>query len=309
MGSSSGKASSSGSSKAGMQKKQGQAEANEVLQDLGYETEGQNVYKLDAQGNRVGQVAGAGFSGSRTVDAVRDAAYQVGLEPGGLGKSVRGTRSPLEVKQLSAITGLPIEDVRAQAKNVSEIYGRPAEVRLGIDKFGNPMAYGAAAPTTGEFLGDLNRGIFGGTYGSRMRGEPAPEGYEGLAKPLATLAIPGGMVRNMFSNIYNEGKEFVTTPPIDYFKNLFSGIFSPSATQTAEMNPQTRNFLQTFQAPERNRDSGAEEIVGETTEENDPVTEIVPLVGGYSGTPATIVYPSGTGGNLVSHEDIINQIT
>ena len=298
MGDSSGKAKSSGSSKAGMQKKQGQEEANQVLQDLGYRTEGQNVF------SDTGQVAGKGWSGSRTVDAVRDAAYQVGLEPGGLGKSVRGTRSPLEVRQLSAITGLPIEDVRAQAENVSEIYGRPAEVRLGIDKFGNPMAYGAAAPTLSELGGDIKRAITGGTYGSVMRGEPAPENYQGIAGPLANLILPGGMVRNMLSNIYGEGKEFVTGP-IDYTKNLFSGIFSPSATQTAEMNPQTRNFLQTFQAPERNRDSGAEQIVEEITEEA-PVTEQVPYLAGYDpNTLAPIVY-SNLGGNLVPYEDLIN---
>lgn len=298
MGDSSGKAKSSGSSKAGMQKKQGQEEANQVLQDLGYRTEGQNVF------SDKGQVAGKGWSGSRTVDAVRDAAYQVGLEPGGLGKSVRGTRSPLEVRQLSAITGLPIEDVRAQAENVSEIYGRPAEVRLGVDKFGNPMAYGAAAPTLSELGGDIKRAITGGTYGSVMRGEPAPENYQGIAGPLANLILPGGMVRNMLSNIYGEGKEFVTGP-IDYTKNLFSGIFSPSATQTAEMNPQTRNFLQTFEAPERNRDSGAKEIVEETTEEA-PVTEPVPYVAGYDpNTLAPIVYPN-LGGNLVPYEDLIN---
>jgi hypothetical protein len=63
-----------------------------------------------------------------------------------------------------------------------------------------------------------------------MRGEPAPENYQGIAGPLANLALPGGILRNMFSNIYGEGKEFVTGP-IDYTKNLFSGIFSPSATQ------------------------------------------------------------------------------
>jgi hypothetical protein len=298
MGDSSGKAKSSGSSKAGMQKKQGQEEANQVLQDLGYRTEGQNVF------SDTGQVAGKGWSGSRAVDAVRDAAYQVGLEPGGLGKSIRGTRSPLEVRQLSAITGLPIEDVRAQAENVSEIYGRPAEVRLGIDKFGNPMAYGAAAPTLSELGGDIKRAITGGTYGSVMRGEPAPENYQGIAGPLANLILPGGMVRNMLSNIYGEGKEFVTGP-IDYTKNLFSGIFSPSATQTAEMNPQTRNFLQTFQAPERNRDSGAEQIVEEITEEA-PVTEQVPYLAGYDpNTLAPIVY-SNLGGNLVPYEDLIN---
>ena len=298
MGDSSGKAKSSGSSKAGMQKKQGQEEANQVLQDLGYRTEGQKVF------SDKGQVAGEGWSGSRTVDAVRNAAYQAGLEPGGLGKSVRGTRSPLEVRQLSAITGLPIEDVRAQAENVSEIYGRPAEVRLGIDKFGNPMAYGAAAPTLSELGGDIKRAITGGTYGSVMRGEPAPENYQGIAGPLANLILPGGMVRNMLSNIYGEGKEFVTGP-IDYTKNLFSGIFSPSATQTAEMNPQTRNFLQTFQAPETNRDSGAEKIVEEITEEA-PVTEQVRYLAGYDpNTLAPIVYPS-SGGNLVPYEDLIN---
>ena len=301
MGDSSGKAKSSGSSKAGMQKKQGQAEANEVLQDLGYRTEGQKVF------SDTGQVAGEGWSGSRTVDAVRDAAYQVGLEPGGLGKSVRGTRSPKEVRQLAAITGMPIEDVRAQAENVSEIYGRPAEVRLGVDKFGNPMAYGAAAPTLSEFGGDIYRGIVGGTYGSRLRGEEAPEGYKGIG-PLVDLMMPGGLLRNM----YQGGKEFVTGP-IDYTKNLFSGIFSPSATQAVEMNPRTQAYLETFKPTPKREGSNSQDGL-EKMPNMDPdfeqVLPIEPLVGGYDASvQPSIIYPSGTGSTLVSYEDILNQIT
>lgn len=305
MGDSSGKAKSSGSSKAGMQKKQGQEEANQVLQDLGYRTEGQNVF------SDTGQVAGKGWSGSRTVDAVRDAAYQVGLEPGGLGKSVRGTRSPLEVRQLSAITGLPIEDVRAQAENVSDIYGREAEVRLGVDKFGNPMAYGAAAPTLSELGGDIYRGIVGGTYGSRLRGEEAPEGYRGIG-PLIDLAMPGGMIRNMLSNVYGEGKEFVTGP-IDYTKNLFSGIFSPSATQAVEMNPQTRAYLENFQRRQENQSRGEPMEEPVTAPVTAPVEEIVeeelPYLQGYDASvQPTIMYPYGTGSTLIPYEDLINRI-
>lgn len=238
MGSSTGSASSS---KGEMQKKQGQEEANAVLQDLGYTTKGQNVY------SDKGQVAGAGWSGSRAVDAVRDAGYRVGLEPGGLGEGRRGQESPKTLRQLSAITGLPVEDIRSQAENISEIYGRPAEVRLSVGRDGQPSAYGATAPNFSEFVGDLNRGIFGGTYMSRMRGEPNPADYQGIVAPMANLVMPGGFLRTMIPNVYQEGKEFLSQP-IDYTKNLFSGIFSPSATQAAEeVNPEVQRYLDIFQ--------------------------------------------------------------
>ena len=294
MGSSSGKASSSGSSKAGMQKKQGQAEANEVLQDLGYRTEGQKVF------SDTGQVAGEGWSGSRTVDAVRDAAYKVGLEPGGLGKSVRGTRSPLEVRQLAAITGMPIKDVRAQAENVSEIYGRPAEVRLGVDKFGNPMAYGASAPTLSELGGDIKRAITGGTYGSVMRGEPAPEGYQGIVGPLSKLAIPGSMAMNIISGLYNKGKEFVADP---------TGIFSRSVTDSVEMDPQRKAYLENFQRRQENQPRGEPVELPVMAPVEEIVEEELPYLQGYDASvQPTIMYPYGTGSTLVPYEDLINRI-
>jgi hypothetical protein len=90
-----------------------------------------------------------------------------------------------------------------------------------------------SAPTLCELGGDIKRAISRRHVSVVMlRGEPAPENYRGIAGPLANLALPGGMVRNMLSNIYGEGKELVTGP-VDYAKNLFSGIFSPSATQSS----------------------------------------------------------------------------
>jgi hypothetical protein len=296
MGDSSGKAKSSGSSKAGMQKKQGQEEANQVLQDLGYRTEGQNVF------NDTGQVAGPGFSGSRAVDAVRDAAYRVGLQPGGLGTS----GSPLEVQQIAAITGRTPEEVEQERMTVSDVYGRPPVRKLGIDKFGNPSGYVASAPTLSELGGDIKRAILGGTFGSEARGEPAPENYRGIVGPLANLALPGGILRNMFSNIYGEGKELVTGP-VDYAKNLFSGIFSPSATQAVEMNPQTRAYLENFQRRQENQSRGEpmEEPVTAPVEEI--VQEELPYLQGYDASiQPTIMYPYGTGSTLVPYEDLIN---
>ena len=308
MGSSTG---SQSSSKAGLQKKQGQAEANQIIEDLGkdtkggqqYETKGQFVYKLDKDGNRIGQVAGPGYTGgSGAVDAIRKAGYQTDLDKGGLGEP----GSDLEISQLAKITGRTPDEVRQERERVTEVYGRDPVRRLGIDRFGEPMAYGAAAPTTREFLGDLNRGIFGGTYGSRMRGEPAPEGYEGLAKPLATLAVPGGIVRNMFSNIYDEGKEFLTTPPIDYVKNL--GIFAP--TETEEMDPRRKAYLENFRRRQDTpKDTPIEQTVATAPVEEIVQEEIPSILGGYDASiQPEILYPYGTGSALVSYEDLINRI-
>ena len=116
MGSSTG---SQSSSKAGLQKKQGQAEANQIIEDLGkdtkggqqYETKGQFVYKLDKDGNRIGQVAGPGYTGgSGAVDAIRKAGYQTDLDKGGLGEP----GSDLEISQLAKITGRTPDEVRQE---------------------------------------------------------------------------------------------------------------------------------------------------------------------------------------------------
>lgn len=308
MGSSTG---SQSSSKAGLQKKQGQEEAKQVIEDLGkdtkggqqYETKGQFVYKLDKDGNRIGQVAGPGYTGgSGAVDAIRKAGYQTDLEKGGLGEP----GSDLEINQLAKITGKTPDEVRQERERVTEVYGRDPVRRLGIDRFGDPMAYGAAAPTTREFLGDLNRGIFGGTYGSRMRDEPAPKGYEGFAKPLLDLAIPGNLIRSIGSNIYDEGKEFLTTAPIDYFKNL--GIFTP--TETEEIDPRRQAFLENF----RTQQNTSKDLPVEQPVETAPVEEIVEeelpsILGGYDASvQSPIIYPYGTGNTLVSYEDLINRI-
>ena len=308
MGSSTG---SQSSSKAGLQKKQGQEEAKQVIEDLGkdtkggqqYETKGQFVYKLDKDGNRIGQVAGPGYTGgSGAVDAIRKAGYQTDLEKGGLGEP----GSDLEINQLAKITGKTPDEVRQERERVTEVYGRDPVRRLGIDRFGDPMAYGAAAPTTREFLGDLNRGIFGGTYGSRMRDEPAPKGYEGFAKPLLDLAIPGNLIRSIGSNIYDEGKEFLTTAPVDYFKNL--GIFTP--TEAEEIDPRRQAFLENF----RTQQNTSKDLPVEQPVETAPVEEIVEeelpsILGGYDASvQSPIIYPYGTGNTLVSYEDLINRI-
>lgn len=295
MGSSTGSASSS---KGEMQKKQGQEEANAVLKDLGYTIKDQNVY------SDKGQVAGAGWSGSRAVDAVRDAGYQVGLKPGGLGTS----GSPLEIQQIAAITGRTPEEVEKERMMVSEVYGRDPKLSLGIDKFGNPRGYVATAPTLSELGGDIKRAILGGTYGSVMRGEPAPENYQGIVAPLANLAMPGGFIRTMIPNIYQEGKEFVGQP-VDYIKNLFSGIFSPSATNAVEMNPTMRNYLNTFN--NRSNAGNSDRPIENTLEkmptmETEFEEETLPFEPLDASNQAQIIYPYGNGSTLVSYQDIIN---
>lgn len=290
MGDSSGKAKSSGSSKADLQKKQGQKEANEVLQDLGYKTDGQKVF------SDTGQVAGEGWSGSRAVDAVRDAAYQVGLQPGGLGTS----GSPLEVQQIAAITGRTPEQVEQERMTISDVYGRPPVRKLGVDKFGNPSGYVASAPTLSELGGDIKRAILGGTFGSEARGEPAPEGYQGIVGPLSKLAIPGSMAMNIISGLYNKGKEFVADP---------TGIFSRSVTDSVEIDPQRKAYLENFQRRQENQPRGEPMELPATAPVEEIVEEELPYLQGYDASvQPTIMYPYGTGSTLVPYEDLINRI-
>lgn len=278
------------SSKAGMQKKQGQKEANEVLQDLGYKTDGQKVF------SDTGQVAGEGWSGSRTVDAVRDAAYQVGLQPGGLGTS----GSPLEVQQIAAITGRTPEEVEQERMTISDVYGRPPVRKLGVDKFGNPSGYVASAPTLSELGGDIKRAILGGTFGSEARGEPAPEGYQGIVGPLSKLAIPGSMAMNIISGLYNKGKEFVADP---------TGIFSRSVTDSVEIDPQRKAYLENFQRRQENQPRGEPMELPATAPVEEIVEEELPYLQGYDASvQPTIMYPYGTGSTLVPYEDLINRI-
>ena len=278
------------SSKAGMQKKQGQKEANEVLQDLGYKTDGQKVF------SDTGQVAGEGWSGSRAVDAVRGAAYQVGLQPGGLGTS----GSPLEVQQIAAITGRTPEEVEQERMTISDVYGRPPVRKLGVDKFGNPSGYVASAPTLSELGGDIKRAILGGTFGSEARGEPAPEGYQGIVGPLSKLAIPGSMAMDIISGLYNKGKEFVADP---------TGIFSRSVTDSVEIDPQRKAYLENFQRRQENQPRGEPMELPATAPVEEIVEEELPYLQGYDASiQPTIMYPYGTGSTLVPYEDLINRI-
>ena len=278
------------SSKAGMQKKQGQTEANEVLQDLGYRTDKQKVF------SDTGQVAGEGWSGSRAVDAVRDTAYKVGLQPGGLGTS----GSPLEVQQIAAITGRTPEEVEQERMTISDVYGRPPVRKLGVDKFGNPSGYVASAPTLSELGGDFRRAIMGGTFGSEARGEPAPEGYRGIVGPLAKVAIPGSMAMNIISGLYNKGKELVADP---------TGIFSRSVTDSVEMDPQRKAYLENFQRRQENQPRGEPMELPATAPVEEIVEEELPYLQGYDASiQPTIMYPYGTGSTLVPYEELINRI-
>lgn len=123
-----------------------------------------------------------------------------------------------------------------------------------------------------------------------------------------------GAVKNMFTG--DQGP----VEPINYLESDYVDYFAPSRSFDDQFSySPTGDYLGIAGTPTGmelqnmflTQNMGGNDVpvpVTETTSE-EQVTETVPLVGGYSGTPATIVYPSGTGGNLVSYEDIINQIT
>jgi len=120
-------------------------------------------------------------------------------------------------------------------------------------------------------------------------------------------------VKNMFTG--DQGP----VEPIDYLQSDYTDYFAPSRSFDDQFNySPTGDYLGIAATP-----TGMElqnMFLTQNMGGNDlPVTEPVEnvseestqpqFVGGYNNTPATIVYPSGTGGNLVSYEDIINQIT
>ena len=183
---------------------------------------------------------------------------------------------------------------------ISDVYGRPPVRNFGVDKFGNPSGYVASAPTLSELGGDIRRAIVGGTFGSEARGEPAPEGYQGIVGPLSKLAIPGSMAMNIISGLYNKGKEFVADP---------TGIFSRSVTDSVEMDPQRKAYLENFQRRQENQPRGEPMELPATAPVEEIVEEELPYLQGYDASvQPTIMYPYGTGSTLVPYEDLINRI-
>ena len=183
---------------------------------------------------------------------------------------------------------------------ISDVYGRPPVRKLGVDKFGNPSGYVASAPTLSELGGDIKRAILGGTFGSEARGEPAPEGYQGIVGPLSKLAIPGSMAMNIISGLYNKGKEFVADP---------TGIFSRSVTDSVEIDPQRKAYLENFQRRQENQPRGEPMELPATAPVEEIVEEELPYLQGYDASvQPTIMYPYGTGSTLVPYEDLINRI-
>tara|TARA_B100001063_G_scaffold246864_1_gene288151 strand:- start:2478 stop:3563 length:1086 start_codon:yes stop_codon:yes gene_type:complete len=122
-----------------------------------------------------------------------------------------------------------------------------------------------------------------------------------------------GALKNMFAG--DQGP----VEPIDYLQSDYTDYFANPRYLDTEYNySPTGDYLGIAGTPTgmelenmflAQNMGGGDVPVPETAEDTSEESTRVPFVGGYSGTPATIVYPSGTGGNLVSYEDIINQIT
>lgn len=120
-------------------------------------------------------------------------------------------------------------------------------------------------------------------------------------------------VKNMFTG--DQGP----VEPINYLESDYADYFAPSRSFDDQFSySPTGDYLGIAGTPTGmelqnmflTQNMGGNDVpVTETTETTSEESTQPQFVGGYSNTPATIIYPSGTGGNLVSYEDIINQIT
>jgi len=122
-----------------------------------------------------------------------------------------------------------------------------------------------------------------------------------------------GAVKNMFTG------DQAPVEPINYLESNYADYFAPSRSFDEQFSySPTGDYLGIAGTPtgmELENMFLARNMGGNNLPVTEPVENVSEestqpqFVGGYSNTPATIVYPSGTGGNLVSYEDIINQIT
>ena len=122
-----------------------------------------------------------------------------------------------------------------------------------------------------------------------------------------------GAVKNMFTG------DQAPVEPINYLESNYADYFAPSRSFDEQFSySPTGDYLGIAGTPtgmELENMFLARNMGGNNLPVTEPVENVSEestqpqFVGGYSKTPATIVYPSGTGGNLVSYEDIINQIT
>jgi hypothetical protein len=120
-------------------------------------------------------------------------------------------------------------------------------------------------------------------------------------------------IKNIFS------KDSGVVEPIDYLQSDYADYFAPSRSFDEQFNySPTGDYLGIAGTPTgmelenmflTQNMGGSDVPVTEATENTSEESTQPQFVGGYNNTPVNIVYPSGTGGNLVSYEDIINQIT
>jgi len=122
-----------------------------------------------------------------------------------------------------------------------------------------------------------------------------------------------GAVKNMFTG------DQAPVEPINYLESDYADYFAPSRSFDEQFSySPTGDYLGIAGTPtgmELENMFLARNMGGNNLPVTEPVENVSEestqpqFVGGYNNTPVNIVYPSGTGGNLVSYEDIINQIT
>ena len=120
-------------------------------------------------------------------------------------------------------------------------------------------------------------------------------------------------VKNMFTG--DQGP----VEPINYLESDYADYFAPSRSFDDQFSySPTGDYLGIAGTPTGMklenmflaRNMGGNDLpVTEPVENVSEESTQPQFVGGYNNTPVNIMYPSGTGGNLVSYEDIINQIT
>ena len=120
-------------------------------------------------------------------------------------------------------------------------------------------------------------------------------------------------VKNMFTGAQGP------VEPINYLESDYADYFAPSRSFDDQFSySPTGDYLGIAGTPtgmELENMFLARNMGGNNLPITEPVENVSEestqpqFVSGYNNTPVNIVYPSGTGGNLVSYEDIINQIT
>jgi len=190
-------------------------------------------------------------------------------------------------------------------KNLS--FDQKQKAAMLMSKFKAPVVLtrdGQIQSTTGF------KGLFTDIAGSLGNfGEKALSGQLGIT----------GALQDAFS------KDDTPEPMINYFDTDYADYFAPSRYLDEETNfsptgdylgiagtPQGAELQNIFLAQNQNR--GDNNLVSSSLgvaepAPVEPVSEQPQFAGNFDSTATPIVYPSGTGGTLVSYEDIINQVT